>query len=111
MTRTYTITLEFDVKMTSKGSPARGPSFYSGGSAGSPPEFEIETISFEGVGPSFEALYAKYKASQPNPLPDWLKTISYDEFLANQLYDKVHELAAEDDWSDDLDDYDPPDRD
>lgn len=109
MSRTYTITLEFEVKMTSKGSPARGPSFSSGGEPAEPPEFEIETISFEGIGDSFEKQYKAFKAKFPNTLPTSLP--SFDQFFADAIYDKVHDLAAEDDWSDLDDDYDPPDRD
>lgn len=108
MSRTYTITLEFEVEMTSKGSPARGPSFSSGGEPAEPSEFEIETISFEGAGQAtFEYQYKEYKDKMPKGVP----VESFDQFVANKLYDKVHELAAEDDWSDLDDDYDPPDHD
>ena len=104
MSRTYTVTLEFEVKMTSPGAPASGPSFSGPGEPAEPPELEIESCGFEGAGEYLETLYKKYKAEKEsrNVPPD-----SFDQFFADKIYEKVHDQAYEDDWSEDADDYDP----
>lgn len=102
MSKTYTITLEFEVKATSYGSPASGPSHSGPGEPAEGPELEIETIFVEGETKSVETLYKEHKEG----LPKDVTPISFDQFFANLLYDKVLEQAYQDDWTPD-DDYDP----
>ena len=97
MGRTYTITMEFEVKMTSPGYPATGPSYSSGGEPAEPPEFDIETCSFEGGGKSIEVLFKEHKAKYPQSTQD------FEDFFAEQVFDKVQDLAHKDDWTEDDD--------
>lgn len=102
MSRTYKVTLEFEIKMTSTGSPASGPSFSGPGEPAEPPEFEIESCSFEGIGDSFEKQYEEFKKTcTAVPVP------SFDQFFTDKIYDKILDQAYEDDWSDEVYDYDP----
>ena len=100
MSKTYTVELTFEVKMTSPGHPGRGPSFSSPGDPPEPPEFEIETIFIDGMATSVEKLYAVYKANIKNPT-------SFDQFYADTIYCRVLDAAAEDAWDDERDSYDP----
>jgi hypothetical protein len=97
---TYTIEIAFEVKMTSKGSPARGPSYSSGGEPAEPPEFEIEHIYVDGNAVSVEELYKIHKDKLPKNLPKEFQP-SFDQFFADMIYDKILDQAAEDDdWGD-----------
>lgn len=108
MTRTYTVTLEFEVKMTHRGYPASGPSFSSAGEPIEPPEFEIESCGFEGQGQSyFEFHYKGYKETKIVLGIAPKDVMSFDQFFADQIYNKVLDMAHEDNWSDnDTSDYD-----
>lgn len=95
MSRTYTVTLEVEVKMTSRGYPAIAPTFSSPGEPPEGPEFEIETISIDG-NETVKEKYKKYKAA----LPPNGYVASFDQFFADAIYDAVLDRAADDDWSD-----------
>lgn len=99
MSRTYTLTMEVEIKMTSKGYPATGPSYSSGGEPAEPPEFEIESITINGNKKSVEELYAEYKTTRPEQLST---PTSYDQFFADAFYDAALNKAYDDDWSDDI---------
>lgn len=103
MSKTYTITLEFEVKMTSSGSPMIRPSLSQPGEPAEPPELEIDNIIVEGDQKSIETLYKEYKTEKKDL--GVVKIDSYDQFFADYLYNKVLDQAYNDDWTPD-DDYD-----
>lgn len=106
MSKTYKIVLEFEVKATSYGLPATGPSYHSGGEPAEPPELEIEMCSIEGVNESIEKLYKKYREEKLSQGVAEDKIDRFDQFFADTIYDKVLDQAYQDDWEPDYD-YDP----
>lgn len=93
-TRTYTMTLEVEVKITSYGSPGTGPNFHGPGDPPEGPEFEIETITIDGNAETVEALYKKHKEK----LGPFAVSPGYDQFFADLVYDKILDKANEDTW-------------
>lgn len=98
MSKTYTIEIEVEVKMTHPGYPATGPSYSSGGEPGAGPEFEIGTISFVG---DKETVDAVYKKAKDEAVKRGIEPARFDQYFADMIYDKALDKAAEDDWSDD----------
>lgn len=114
-TRTYTLEIEVEVKITSHGSPMIPASFSGPGEPPEPREFEIQTITITGDPETVEAMHKKFAAEKeklglkPYPhLPGHYD--NYDQFLADQIYERIMDKANDDDWSD-ADDGDYYDRD
>lgn len=111
MSKTYTVELTIEVKMTRPGYPGRGPDFNSPGEPPEPPEFEIKTITVDGK--SVDLDYKTYKAANEakglkvRPWAGFGFYDDYDQFFANYIYNNVLDQAHEDDWNDEYDDYDP----
>ena len=103
-TRTYTLEIEVEVKITSYGAPATEPTYSSGGEPPEGPEFEVESYTVGKVtatsryenGKHSIALTEVHKSKiiSDEPIQDWLME-AIDEAIIDQ--------AAMDDWS-------PPDE-
>lgn len=106
-TRTYTLEIEVEVKITSHGHPGTGPSFSGPGDPPEGPEFEIGNITITGdpdtVDAQYKAMRAKLEAMGAKPE----SIVSFDQFFADQIYERITDQANDDDWSDSDDgDYD-----
>ena len=84
------ILVDYEFRITSRGSPESGPSYYSGGEPAEPAEFEIAVFGLR---------WPKKDADVPEPdMPEWLK-----DLITTHLYerDDINHIVQTADMNDD----------
>lgn len=90
--------VEYEFKITSRGSPESGPSYYSGGEPAEAAEFEIEVFGLR---------WPKKDADVPEPdMPEWLRDLITTHLSErDDINDIVQDADMHDDGCGDPDEY------